>query len=269
MEKELTEPAKETWRTGGAYERYVGRWSRRVAVDFLAWLDVPAGSDWGDVGCGTGALVEQILLTAEPQSVYAIDRSRGFVKEAQGKIVDSHARFAMADVTSLPWKKESFDVAVSGLVLNFVPDPVAMVNEMVRVTRPGGRLAAYVWDYSGGMEMMRYFWDVAVELNPEDAALDQAERFPLCQPEPLKMLFHHAGLTALEVRAIDIPTVFRDFDEYWTPFLGKQGAAPTYLASLDDEKRERIMRALKARLPASGDGSIRLVARAWAVRGIV
>ena len=265
----MTEPAKETWGAGGAYDQYVGRWSRRVAIEFLAWLDLPVGQIWGDVGCGTGALVERILVRTEPKSIRAIDRSSGFVREAQGRIADSLARFAVADATALPWKKESFDVAVSGLVLNFVPDAVAMMTEMVRVTRRRGKVAAYVWDYSGGMEMMRHFWDVAVDLNPQDAALDQAERFPICQPEPLKKLFHDAGLTSLEVSAIDIPTVFRDFDDYWTPFLGKQGAAPTYLASMDDGRREQIRAALKARLRPSADGSIHLMARAWAAQGVV
>jgi hypothetical protein len=117
--------------------------------------------------------------------------------------------------------------------------------------------------------MMRHFWDAALEVNPEDAALDQAERFPLCQPEPLKALFQESGLQAVAVRAIDILTVFRDFDDYWTPFLGKQGAAPTYLASLDGETRDQIREALKARLVPSPDGSIRLTARAWAVQGVV
>jgi hypothetical protein len=142
-----------------------------------------------------------------------------------------------------------------------------MAREMARVTRRGGRVAAYVWDYVHGMQMMRHFWDVAVELNPKDSTLDQGQRFPLCQPEPLEALFRAAGLTSISVRAIEIPTVFRDFDDYWSPFLGKQGAAPTYLASLDGETRDRIRDSLKARLVAAADGSIAMSARAWAVQG--
>jgi hypothetical protein len=154
-------------------------------------------------------------------------------------------------------------------VLNFVSDADSMVKEMARVTRPGGKVAAYVWDYAGGMQMLRYFWNVAVELNPNDSAVDQGERFPLCQPEPLEALFQRAGLTSISVRPIDIPTAFRDFDDYWIPFLGKQGAAPTYLASLDEEMRDHIRDALKARLVPAADGSIALTARAWAVQGTV
>ena len=260
---------KDTWGLGIPYDRYVGRWSRIVARKFLYWLGVPAGQRWGDVGCGTGALVECILAMSEPKSILAVDRSNGFVTEAQGKIDDQRAQYMVADATAIPWKRASCDATVSGLVLNFVSDPVTMMTEMVRVTRPRGRVGAYVWDYSEGMEMMRVFWDVAVEVNPGDAAYDQAERFPLCKPEPLKMLFQNVGLTALEVRPIDIAMIFRDFDDFWTPFLGRQGAAPTYLASLDSETRDRIKKILKSRLVPSTDGSIRLAARAWAVQGVV
>ena len=265
----MTEQPKEAWGSGRPYNQYVGRWSRLVAREFLAWLGIPAGQAWADVGCGTGALVEGILAMSEPKSVLAIDRARGFVAEAEGKIHDPRVRFAVADAAALPWRSASCDAMVSGLVLNFVPDAMAMTAEMTRVTRPGGRVAAYVWDYSGGMQMMRHFWDVAVEMNPKDAALDQAERFPICQPEPLEALFRDAGLTAVAVRAIDVPTVFRDFDDYWLPFLGKQGAAPTYLGSLDSEIREQIRATLQACLVSSTDGSIHLTARVWAVQGVV
>jgi SAM-dependent methyltransferase len=268
MESKMKEQAKETWGSGDPYERYVGRWSRSIARAFLPWLGVPSGQTWGDVGCGTGALVECILATADPTLVFAIDRSDGFLAAAQARIDDRRVRFELADASALPWAEASCDVTVSGLVLNFVPDPSAMAREMVRVTRPQGTVAAYVWDYSGGMQMMRHFWDAAIAISPGDAALDQAERFPLCQPEPLKALFRDAGLSAVAVRAIDIPTVFRNFDDYWLPFLGKQGAAPTYLASLDSQTRAQIRAALEARL-AAADGPIALTARAWAVQGTV
>jgi hypothetical protein len=169
----------------------------------------------------------------------------------------------------IAWQSNFCDVTVSGLVLNFVSNPEQMAAEMVRVTRPGGIVAAYVWDYAGGMQMMRYFWDVAIAVHPHDSGLDQAERFPICQPEPLADLFQGVGLSAVDVRPIDITTIFRDFDDYWIPFLGKQGAAPTYLASLDTAAQDRIRDALKARLPTRVDGSIRLNARAWAVQGSV
>jgi SAM-dependent methyltransferase len=265
----MRDGAREVWASGQPYEQFVGRWSRAVAKEFLAWLGAPAGQTWGDIGCGTGALAGAILATAEPRAVYALDRSAGFLAVARGAIPDRRAQFAAADATSIPWSSGLCDLAVSGLVLNFVPDPLAMVREMARITQPDGYVAAYVWDYRGGMEMLRHFWDVAAAEDPAAAALDEGARFPLCQPEPLEAVFQAAGLSAIAVRPIVVPTNFQNFDAYWAPFLGKQGPAPTYLASLGPETREKIRAALQARVPAAADGSIALTAQAWVVRGVV
>ena len=268
-ESRMVESVKETWSSGDAYEQYVGRWSRAVAREFLGWLNVDPGLAWGDVGCGTGALAESILMRSEPTSIIAIDRAEGFIRSARERVKDPRVQFVVGDALALMWPANSCDATVSGLVLNFVSDPQAMVIEMVRVTRPGGTVGAYVWDYGGGMQMLRHFWDAAVQINPHDSKLDQAERFPICQREPLETLFRKIGLNSVSVRAIDIATVFRNFEDYWTPFLGEQGAAPTYLASLDAAARDRIRDTLKARIGTSADGSIALTARAWAVQGKV
>jgi trans-aconitate methyltransferase len=258
----------ERWGGSDAYERYVGRWSRQVAAEFLRWLDAGRGLAWADVGCGTGALSEAILTDHAPASIEGVDAAEGFVTRARERLADPRVRISQGDAKRLSWESRAFDVAVSGLVLNFVGDHEAMVREMARVTKPGGRVALYVWDYAGEMQMTRYFWEAAIAVSPQDSKLTQAERFPICRPEPLRALFEGAGLRAVETRAIDIPTVFRDFDDYWSPFLGRQGSAPTYLASVDDGVRERIRATLQARL-APGGGPIRLIARAWAVRGDV
>jgi trans-aconitate methyltransferase len=259
----------ESWRSGSSYEQYVGRWSRRVAVEFLRWLAPRAGLAWADVGCGTGALTATILSECAPGSVDGVDSSEAFIAEARAHVPDPRARFELGDATRLPWASASHDMTVSGLVLNFVRDHPAMAREMVRVTRPGGMDGAYVWDYRGGMQMMRHFWDAAIAVSPHDAKLDQAERFPICQPAPLQALFEGAGLHRVGVQAIEIPTVFESFDDYWTPFLGRTGAAPTYLASQSDDVRERIRHTLATRLAPRPDQPIALSARAWAVRGIV
>lgn len=261
--------AAEAWDSAHAYEQYVGRWSRKLADEFLRWLAPAPGLAWADVGCGTGALASTILDACAPASVRGIDSSERFVGQARQRTGDTRARFETGDATRLPWDTDVCDMAVSGLVLNFVRDPDAMTREMARVTKPGGRVAAYVWDYAGGMQMVRHFWDAAVRVSPHDAKLDQAERFPLCQPEPLRALLERTGLRSVAVRAIDIPTVFRDFDDYWIPFLGKTGAAPTYLASVDDDTRERIRRDLQSRLAPVPGTPIALTARAWAVHGVV
>ena len=188
---------------------------------------------------------------------------------ARQRLHDPRIRLTTGDATRLPWEASAFDATVSGLVLNFVKDHAAMAREMIRVTKPGGRVAAYVWDYAGGMQMVRHFWDAAIAVSPGDAKLDQADRFPICQPEPLRALFEGAGLRAVQVRALDIPAVFQDFDDYWTPFLGRQGSAPTYLASVSEATREQIRAHLKARLAPVDGQRIELTARAWAVQGRV
>jgi hypothetical protein len=149
-------------------------------------------------------------------------------------------------------------------VLNFVPE--AAVG-MARVVRPGGSVAAYVWDYAEKMELMRRVWAAAVALDVAAGELDEARRFPICRPEPLARLFSEAGLEEVQVRAIDVPTVFSDFDDYWKPFLGGQGPAPGYAMSLSEAKRTALRDRIRATLPLAGDGSIPLIARAWAARG--
>jgi SAM-dependent methyltransferase len=257
----------EVWASGDAYEPYVGRWSRLVAREFLAWLAVPPGQRWLDVGCGTGALSRAILEVAAPSEVVGVDPAEGFLVYARAYTTDSRARFEVGNALGLPYETGTFDAVVSGLVLNFVSPPPSAVAEMARVVRPGGQVAVYLWDYAGEMQMMRHFWDAAVALDPEAAQLDEGRRFPICQPEPLAELFRSAGLRTVEVCPFDVPTRFRDFDDYWTPFLGGQGPAPGYTLSLSEERRAALRERLRTSLPMEPDGSIHLIARAWAARG--
>jgi len=257
------------WETGDAYDAYVGRWSRLVARAFLTWLTAPTGGRWLDVGCGTGALSETILAGAAPREVVGIDPSAEFVATARARVADARVRFEIADAMALPVAAGAFDAVVAGLVLNHVPDPKQAVAEMARATRPGGLVATYVWDYAGEMQLMRWFWDAATALDPAARELDQGRRYSMCRPEPLAALFRGAGLGAVETRAIDVPTVFRDFDDYWSPFLGGQGPAPGYAMSLAEDRRAALRERLRAGLPSAPDGSISLIARAWAVRGVV
>jgi SAM-dependent methyltransferase len=263
----VTAPEPRLWASGDFYEPYVGRWSRLVARDFITWLGGAGGRRWLDVGCGTGALSQTIVDRAAPAAVVGIDASAAFVSHAESHIADPCASFRVADAQALPFDPGAFDAAVSGLVLNFVPEPSRMVAEMRRVVRLGGTVALYLWDYAGEMQLMRHFWDAAAALDPAAEPLDEGRRFPIARPEALAALFRDAGLAEVETRAIDVPTVFRDFDDYWTPFLGGTGPAPAYCMSLSDERRAALRERLRARLPARPDGNIHLVARAWAVRG--
>jgi SAM-dependent methyltransferase len=259
----------DTWDSAEADESYVGRWSRLVAGEFLGWLDIPAGRRWLDVGCGSGALIQTILSIAQPASVLGVDPSERYVSSARTRIVDQRADVEVGNASALPVADEACDAVVSGLVLNFVPaaDRTDAVTEMRRATRYGGVVAAYVWDYVDGMQLMRHFWHAAVALDPAALDLDEGRRFPLCQPEPLAALFHGAGLDDVEVKAIDIPTVFRDFDDLWTPFLGGQGPAPAYAMSLSEDRRRALRDRIRAGLTVAPNGSISLTARAWALRG--
>jgi SAM-dependent methyltransferase len=258
----------DAWDSGHAYEPYVGRWSRLVAREFLGWLAMPTGCRWLDVGCGTGALAETILSLAAPREVVGVDPSPAYVAFARDRVIDPRVRFRIGDAQVIREASASFDAVVSGLVLNFVPEPNRALSEMVRVARPGGVIAAYVWDYADGMQMMRHFWDAAGALDPSTQELDEGRRFPLCKPEVLTDLFQTAGLQEVEVRAVDVPTVFRDFNDYWSPFLGGQAPAPGYAMSLSEERRAALREQIRASLPTNSRGEHHLIARAWAIRSV-
>lgn len=262
-----TPAPRDRWADAEAYERYIGRWSREVAAEFVAWLALPRDVCFADMGCGSGALSATLLARCGARRVTGVDYSLAFAAGARRSLGGAAADFTAGDAQSLPFRDASFDAAVSGLVLNFVPRPEAMLGEMARAARAGGVVAVYVWDYADGTQLLRHFWDAVVALDPGARDLDEARRFPLCAPEPLVACCRAAGLRDVQVRAIDVPTVFRDFDDYWSPFLMGQGPAPGYVSALDEARRNRLRDTIRARLPVAPDGSIPLAARAWAARG--
>lgn len=260
---QIHEPMPDRYADPVSYESYMGRWSRPVAHALLDWVAVPPGRRWLDVGCGTGAVIDVILRRAAPSAVFGLDRSAEFVGHAAERLAgDVRVRVLVGDAQRLPPEIPSdLDAAVSALTLNFVPDSARAVAEMARVST--GLVAAYVWDYAEGMQLLRRFWDAAVALDPAARELDEGVRFALCRPEPLAALFGTV-LRDVAVRAIEVPTAFRDFDDLWTPFLGGQAPAPGYVATLDDDRRDALRERLRAMFPA---GPIALTARAWAARG--
>ncbi len=256
----------ENWSSGAAYDGYIGRWSRPVAERFVQWLEPRSDAAWIDVGCGSGALISTILRDARPSYVVGVDPSPDFVDHARSTIDDERSELVVGDSTALPAVDASIDYVVSGLVLNFIADPDAALSEMTRVAKVGATVAAYVWDYAEGMQMLRLFWDVAAEIDPTAVDLDESARFPQCRPEPLRHLFESAGLADVEQSDIAVPTTFDDFDDFWNPFLSGQGPAPGYCASLSSADLDRLRERLRVEV-APDNGSIELTARSWTIKG--
>jgi SAM-dependent methyltransferase len=196
-----------------------------------------------------------------------VDPSAPFVEHAQSAVVDGRVTFAVGTGAATGLDDGAVDVVVSALVLNFVPDLAEAVGEARRVSTPAGLIAGYVWDYADGMQLLRRFWDAAVAVDPSARELDEAVRFGNATPEPLAAAFKAAGLSQVDVRAIEVPTAFAGFEELWTPFLSGTGPAPAYVASLTEPARNELRDQLRASITEEPDGSIRLTARAWAVRG--
>jgi SAM-dependent methyltransferase len=255
----------DNWADGHAYEHFMGRWSRLVAPRFVRWLQLPPELRWVDVGCGTGALTATVLELASPRAVLALDPSSGFVERARAQVTDERAEFRVGTAEEVP--ADVADVAVSGLVLNFVPDADAAVRAMATAARHG-TVAAYVWDYGGRMQLLRTFWDVAVALDVSAIDLDEAQRFPLCEPGALGELWRRVGLSGVQTSSIEVTTEFADFEDLWDPFLGGTGSAPAYVGTLDAASRARLREEMERMVHPDRDGHIRMHARAWAVRGV-
>jgi ubiquinone/menaquinone biosynthesis C-methylase UbiE len=259
---------KDSWQTGDPYEYFMGRWSSLAAQRFLDWLSPDHGLKWLDVGCGSGALSEAAVQGFKPKKVLAIDQSEGFVLTAHRRL-GIKAVCKVGNALDLPIKDNSVDLTVSGLVLNFIPHVGNALAEMKRVTVDGGTVAIYVWDYAGKMDFLQIFWEAAAELRNEASALNEAKRFSGWKPEVLSKTFSDAGFVQVITTPIEIATHFADFADYWEPFLGGQGPAPTYLLSLSKIERVRLRNLIYERLPVQRDGSIPLSARALAVKGTV
>jgi len=257
---------RDSWKEGNPYEYFMGRWSSLMAYEFIKWLDMPANLRWLDIGCGTGALSAAIEQNCIPQSISCMDPSKGFIEMAKNRL-SKKCEFKVGKAESLPFANESFHTVVSGLALNFFPNLDISLSEMQRVLKPNGCIAAYVWDYSGRMDFLRYFWDAAYQIDPKSKQYDEGLRFPICNPKKLRNEFNKAGLKNVETSFLDIETGFLDFEDYWNPFLGGQGPAPSYLMSLNKESHDELKEKILERMDYQPDGTINLKGRAIVVRG--
>ena len=248
--------------TRSAYDRYMGRYSDQLAITFLSFVGGEPGQRALDVGCGPGALTQALATGLGAPHVAAADPSEPFVAACSERVPGADVRRAVA--AELPWIDATFDLVVSQLVLNFLPDPGAGLDEMLRVVCPGGTIAACTWDYAQGMTMLRTFWDAARDIDPESP--DEARTMRFTTERELATLWERTGLTDIRTRALEVSSTYADFDDYWLPFTLGIGPGGAYVASLDAERLERLRDGCFQRLGAP-DGPFTLSARAVAVSG--
>jgi SAM-dependent methyltransferase len=252
-----------------AYERFMGRWSRGLAPLLVRFAGVRDGDTMLDVGSGTGSLAAAIARIAPSSRIVGIDPSAPYVALAQSQQGSALIEFEAGDAQQMRFDNAAFDRTLSLLVVNFIPDARKALGEMKRVTKPGGTVAAAVWDYGDGMEMLRVFWDEAVALTPAAAAKDE-RNMPFCRRGELAALWREQGLQDVVEEGLTVETRFASFDDFWMPFLEGQGPAGAYVASLSAVDREALRLRLRRRLLGAGaDKPIVLHARAWAVRGLI
>jgi SAM-dependent methyltransferase len=251
-----------------AYERFMGRWSELLAPKIVKFAAVTEGDAILDVGSGTGSLSRAVLNSSTTSRIVGIDPSAAYVEYGRARLHDPRLRFEVGNAEEIPFADSSFDKCLSQLVINFVGDAHKATSEMYRVTRPSGTVAAAVWDYGDGMEMLRMFWDAAVGTDPEADLLDE-RHMPYCRSGELASLWIEAGFRNIEEAGLEVPLSFTSFDDFWSPFLGGQGPAGKYVSGLNIERREQLRKELmKLLLAGDVDRPFELRGRAWAVRGI-
>ncbi|ACE91613.1 SAM-dependent methyltransferase protein [Rhizobium phaseoli] len=253
------------------YERLMGRWSKRLAPMLIDFAGVADGERVLDVGCGTGSLTFTLAEKPGLQEITAIDYSPVFVEAAMRRNTDPRITIRQADACALPFEDNRFDRAMSLLVLHFVPEAGKAVSEMARVVRPGGVVAAAVWDHYGGMSGMRMMWDTVVMLDENALPLRRKYCFqPMMRPGEMRESFVAQGLVDVEETSLVIRMDYLSFDDYWQPIAAGEGPLGRCVAGLEAGKREAVDAALRAAYEAGEpDGPRSFASVAWACRGRV
>jgi len=265
----MTEAEAKMFSMSAGYERFMGRWSRLLVPDYIAFAGVKDGDRVLDVGTGTGSVASAIEAKMPASEIVGVDPSEGFIAYARRNAKSRRARFEVGDAQALKFTDASFDKTMALLVMNFVPDHDKAIAEMRRVTRPGGVVSACVWDYNEGMQMLRFFWDEAVALDPAVEPKDE-RHMKLSRKGQLGGLWRKAGLVDVRESPLVIDQAYASFDDYWSPFTKGAGPGGAYVVSLSPERRQQLESRMRKRLLGGrDDGAFVLKARAWCVRGNV
>ena len=244
-----------------AYEAFMGRYSRGLSAPFADFTGIEAGQRALDVGCGPGILTEELVARLGAGAVAAVDPSPSFIEAARAKLPGVTVAEASAD--ALPFPDEAFDATLAQLVVHFMPDPVAGLREMGRVTRAGGVVAASVWDHAGGQGPLGVFWRAAHDAGGD--VIDESG-LPGAREGHLAELFEASGLHDITSTALTVNREHPSFDDWWEPYTLGVGPAGAYVARLDESQRAELRERCRALLP---DGPFTQGARAWTARGCV
>jgi SAM-dependent methyltransferase len=254
-----------------AYERLMGRWSRLLAEQLIAFAGIETGDRVLDVGCGTGSLALALTAHREPATIVGVDIAAPYIAFARKRSSDPRLSFLVGDAIALDMPAASFDRCCSLLALNFMSDPARALDDMRRVTRSGGVVAAAVWDFPGGLVYQRIFWDTAAALDPEaDRARGRHFSSPLIRPGELVAAFEGAGLRSIQPASLTIRMEYANFSNYWEPVADAQGPVGDYVKRLSPDRLEALAVVVRrAYLAGHPDGPRSMTATAWAARGVV
>jgi SAM-dependent methyltransferase len=258
-------PGAATFQTPAeAYDRHIGRYGRELARALVDAAGVRPAQTALDVGCGPGALATELVRRLGSAQVAAVEPSAVFAEACRRRLPG--VQVEVADAEALPFDDAEFDHALAQLVLNFMTDPPAGVREMQRVTRPGGTVAAAVWDYAGEMTLLRRFWDAAGALDASARGSDEGSSMPFCTPDALRELWSTVGFTRVTVSPAMVTAGYDGFEDLWRPLELGVGPSGAYAAALSPDRRLELKAELRRRLGV-GDQPFRLTARAWIVTG--